>query len=404
MREKRSWSRRTKWILTAAVLTVLVYFIVLTVRMLLPVDEEGILQAGRQYFQSYLQECQRKEQESDSPVKAVLRARAVWLAAKEGNSGIVVGSYDLTAASSHESETVEVHYMMRLRRSFWGGYSLEEAGGNLSTQGMELLSSSSSSYVVGALPEDYRCEIREEKVMLTYNGGDSWTATPVPVRAMEGLEGRGALDPESCYLSPQRTVLISGGFEEYPLTVWTTTDLGQSWESTVLKELPAQWGVRKKLVGFFSDTGGWLVAAGNRTMSWEEHRIFITQDGGRSWKEIGNALEQESSLVTGAAFVSPQVGFLGFRPADNEQPFLLRTGDGGASWQRIELELPEEYQGCFRLPSSPEFLRTDPLNGMVLVEQDENGDLGFGIKARFLTSDGGVTWRFDQLQDDSLKR
>lgn len=407
---KNGVHQKRKLALAAVGLTVLLYFAVLTVRMLRPVDEEEILEAGRGYFQSYLTECQRQEKQSrergDSPVRSVWRARDIWLEAKEGNSGIVVESYDLTAADSQESETVVVYYMMRLRRSLWGGYTLVEDGGNLSVQGMEQPSATafpSDSDSLGLLPEDYRCEIREEQVMVTYNGGDSWTPTPVPVRAMEGLEGR-QMDSSGCYLSPQRSVLVSGGFGEYPLTVWSSRDLGKSWDSVILAELPVEWDARKKQVGFFSESGGWLVAAGNRTMSWEEHRVFLTQDGGVSWQEVGNALEQESSLVTGASFASPQVGFLAFRLADNEQPFLLRTSDGGDSWQRVFLELPEEYEGYFRVVTSPEFLPTDPQTGMVLVEQDENGDLGYGRKARFLTDDGGLSWRFDGIQDDSLQR
>jgi hypothetical protein len=155
-----------------------------------------------------------------------------------------------------------------------------------------------------------------------------------------------------------------------------------------------------RLLGFTSDQDGYLIVTGDKTMSWEAHFVFKTNDGGKTWYNAGS-VDNVYSLVTDGGFSTDQLGFISFGEYRTEDkapvPYLFRTTNGGRDWERVEVPIPEEYQGYFTIAESPTFHGTE---GTLLVQQGQDGDyLGGKVLAKFTSQDQGKTWTFAGLID-----
>ena len=167
---------------------------------------------------------------------------------------------------------------------------------------------------------------------------------------------------------------------EHPglITLWNSADEGESWTSTPLDcsawiERMAEaerWEEHKQSVfnksvawaipnhyQFVSPEVGFLVFYGHYEYGPADKRfadtssafvLLRTLDGGESWqemcftdgKDIGNGTSLSFALFNSFAFLNENVGFLcahGEGYGTEEQFNLLRTTDGGATWQLLDL-------------------------------------------------------------------
>ncbi|PRR81941.1 hypothetical protein [Clostridium vincentii] len=148
-------------------------------------------------------------------------------------------------------------------------------------------------------------------------------------------------------------------------------------------------------MGFTSEDNGYVIVAGDRAMRFEMTYVFLTNDGGKSWQQVGDTSKITNMLVNGAAFSTDKIGFISFISAGNiPYPTMKYTENKGETWQDVKLPLPKDYEGIFLRALSPKF---EGASGELLVDQGENGDYGKGKVARFLTKDYGLTWVFDDI-------
>jgi photosystem II stability/assembly factor-like uncharacterized protein len=113
--------------------------------------------------------------------------------------------------------------------------------------------------------------------------------------------------------------------------------------------------------------------------------VHVTRDGGKSWADVTprglpewiqvNALEA-SPLDPGGAYLAATMYKLGDR-----RPYLLRTGDYGKSWSRIDGGIPE---GAFTRVA-----RADPVRRGLLYAGTEKG--------LYVSLDDGTSWQPFQL-------
>ncbi|MCH6267678.1 WD40/YVTN/BNR-like repeat-containing protein [Neobacillus citreus] len=236
-------------------------------------------------------------------------------------------------------------------------------------------------------------EIKDDKLRVTYNSGKSWKVVPV---AVEDLLG--STDQKLLYGSYVITSEITAFVLNKGLTVLISRDKGKSWDEVLVSDqLPS---LRLRILGFTSGKDGYLIVTGDKTMSWEAHFIFKTNDGGQSWYNVGPA-KDVYSLVTDGGFINDQLGFISFGEYRFEDqppvPNLYRTTDGGVNWERVEVPIPEEYQGYFTIAEIPAFNGNE---GILLVNQGPEGDyLGGKVLAKFTSQDQGKTWSFAGLVD-----
>jgi hypothetical protein len=245
----------------------------------------------------------------------------------------------------------------------------------------------------------YRYEIVKNTLRVTYNNGEDWVEVPVILEELFEGDYNGTTNyllDGSYMITPERTAFILGGHG--PVRILLSADQGESWEEImVTDEMP---GVRLRLLGFTSEQDGYLILTGGRTMSSEGHLILKTNDGGLSWYKT-KSVEETMSLMTDGGFINNEIGFLSFGSFNREDqppmPWLYRTGDGGNTWEEVEVPIPEEYKGYFTVAEVPLFNEEE---GTLLVNQGPNGDyLGGNVLAKFISGDFGKTWTFAGLVD-----
>ncbi len=110
-------------------------------------------------------------------------------------------------------------------------------------------------------------------------------------------------------------------------------------------------------------------------------KIFKTTDGGSSWKVILDYTEK-GVFFDSMDFWNEKEGILIGDPID-DKPFIVKTLDGGVTWQRIEKDkLPPVLAGEASFASSGTCVATQP-----------NGRAWLNTQSRvFVTADKGETW------------
>jgi photosystem II stability/assembly factor-like uncharacterized protein len=125
-------------------------------------------------------------------------------------------------------------------------------------------------------------------------------------------------------------------------------------------------------IAFTDSKHGWALTSA---------QLLETNDGGASWTA---RLEHDGLAKTfdSFAFVSPETGVIvGTRQrGERSGPLILRTGDGGKSWQEIPVNIT--------LPPSPEEISR--LNGVSFCTAQVGWAVGAGLILR--TTDEGRTW------------
>ncbi|MQW42547.1 hypothetical protein GHK68_09405 [Sinorhizobium meliloti] len=161
--------------------------------------------------------------------------------------------------------------------------------------------------------------------------------------------------------------------------IYFTSDGGMTW---VVQTLLAASYLR--CLGFSSVTNGWVGALSG------PHRLYRTTDGGATWAPVTNLPPEGPARICGIFAVSDKIVFASGTNYPNEPAAVLRTTDGGVSWDVLKLG------GMPALLVDIYF--EDALSGWVVGAIDDVAHPGRPrqrrdvVPAVFHTSDGGETW------------
>ncbi|MBU4286247.1 MAG: hypothetical protein KKD76_05000 [Verrucomicrobia bacterium] len=185
----------------------------------------------------------------------------------------------------------------------------------------------------------------------TGDGGKTWT----PAQEL----------PKNFYYFGPAAATASAYYQMQPPTcsasIWETRD-GVAWQ-TLPTGLPRN---DYEAVFFFNGTCGWV--AGNYG------QCARTVDGGRTWQE--QTLEGEAHFSQ-IQFISPQTGWM--RPVMGHKGNIWATRDGGQSWQKQNTGIKTYWN-----PLDMQFL--DAQTGFLLVHvQSKQSQV-------LRTTDGGASW------------
>ncbi len=126
--------------------------------------------------------------------------------------------------------------------------------------------------------------------------------------------------------------------EDNKLFTILSRDLGKTWEVSSI--------LQKRMNGYTQLSNGNIIAVGSEqtkpNASTYRDIIQISTDGGYSWEVVLDTLSSPSSILWEVEFINDNDGIT-FSPGFSK---LLRTSDGGRTWQR-------DY-GTFDLPDSPD--------------------------------------------------
>ncbi|MFR5777747.1 MAG: M56 family metallopeptidase [Oscillospiraceae bacterium] len=136
----------------------------------------------------------------------------------------------------------------------------------------------------------------------------------------------------------------------------------------------------------------WCVAALPPAAGTGAANVCTSQDIGETW-EISDPNALYTGTVIGAGFASETVGFISYRYFFDNGPEIARTLDGGKTWARLELDIPEEYAQYNMQPQNPTFSGNDGSYPVILLDKDGNDSA-----TTLQTHDGGMTWTWDSIQ------
>ena len=136
----------------------------------------------------------------------------------------------------------------------------------------------------------------------------------------------------------------------------------------------------------------WAVVCGDPSAGTMPINVLLSEDSGKSWEPIVTAYEEHKNLpsyvVIGAGFQSAGRGFLCYRHTMDEGPEIYMTMDGGGSWERLDIPIPQEFNGYTMDPYSP--IITDQSVSFPVVMNDERGF----AQIRYLSSLDFVGWKW----------
>ena len=136
----------------------------------------------------------------------------------------------------------------------------------------------------------------------------------------------------------------------------------------------------------------WCVAALPPAAGTGAANVCTSPDSGETW-DISDPNALYTGTVIGAGFASETVGFISYRCFFDNGPEIARTLDGGKTWARLELDIPEEYAQCNMQPQNPTFSGNDGSYPIILLGKDGNDRT-----TTLQTHDGGMTWTWDSIQ------
>jgi beta-lactamase regulating signal transducer with metallopeptidase domain len=185
------------------------------------------------------------------------------------------------------------------------------------------------------------------------------------------------------FVSPEKTVLAFGSTVGAPVTVRVSGDEGKTWQSA---EIPFNDGAESVLTGFSTTENGWLLTCSPPALGAEQHSLFTTADGGKTWKKVKSDLDKVyGRVVTGANFIDADTGFVCFRYEDGDfAPAVCVTRDGGRTWQKLDVKAGTENVSL--TPLSPAY--SGKLIALPAFYSDDSGERA----TTFISSDRGATW------------
>ena len=136
----------------------------------------------------------------------------------------------------------------------------------------------------------------------------------------------------------------------------------------------------------------WCVAALPPAAGTGAANVCTSPDSGETW-DISDPNALYTGTVIGAGFASETVGFISYRCFFDNGPEIARTLDGGKTWARLELDIPEEYAQYNMQPQNPTFSGNDGSYPIILLGKDGNDRT-----TTLQTHDGGMTWTWDSIQ------
>ncbi len=182
---------------------------------------------------------------------------------------------------------------------------------------------------------------------------------------------------------------------ESPVKILLSGDGGTTWREAVVRgsdTMEAFGSIRENVqylggfIGFFGEKGGYLVLTAGVAMNNQPMRIYLTDDGGETWSEIGNPYNVHASVLTGAGFSTSEIGFISYRYYEDAGPDIWWTADGGDSWRKLTVTIPEKYEECNFIPQSPIF---EGRNGVYPIAAHHDGE---ETTIYMYSDDYGLTW------------
>ncbi|MGI9006539.1 MAG: WD40/YVTN/BNR-like repeat-containing protein [Streptosporangiaceae bacterium] len=213
----------------------------------------------------------------------------------------------------------------------------------------------------------------------TADGGATWTGVTPPGVQPVRVRGVFFLDPRDGWV-----VAARAGHPEQ-LQISTTADGGASWSTSPLGQPDGYFADSAALpayVDFIDPRHGWVVAMSGGGGGYAPGILLKTSDGGATWQRL--------PVPTGGPveFISPSTGWLtsAGQPGTRFSESFYVTRDGGRTWRPETVTPPAGFHRDQAIYAAPAF--TTPAH--VLLAAFDNG--ARSAAGFYRTRDGGATW------------
>ncbi len=230
--------------------------------------------------------------------------------------------------------------------------------------------------------------LTDRYILRTADGGLSWVnTTPGDVFATES-------DLYGFFLDANRGWVVLPSADQSTGTLYRTVDGGNTWEIEPVPFAAANL--------YFTDAStGWALADRGSFSGSQAVDIFRTTDAGTRWINVTQVTsEQEentnpegvpgplpySGIKNSISFRSRDIGWVAGSVSAPNDSWLFNSRDGGSTWLKQSLSLPDGTQGSLLSIDAPIFFSQQ--EGLLPVWLYREGELF----ALYTSQDGGSTW------------
>lgn len=151
---------------------------------------------------------------------------------------------------------------------------------------------------------------------------------------------------------------------------------------------------------FLNNQLGWRLKVIDAALGSRFYAFDKSNDGGNSWTRVNNdPFANEIGVSMGLIFLDENIGFAGLTSASQQQSKLFITNDGGITFKPLNLsmdkvtKLPETASECNFTLADYDYLNMPTKKGNTLtILVTSSGDDCEGII--FQSNDNGVTWKY----------
>ncbi len=346
------------------------------------------------FFEEYAKKSEKKYENQNMKAKFVNNETSIISGNKNEFIGMVF--YEINIDVNGEKDYVSDYIKMRIKKDKSKGYKLIEEGKNLNSNGLQMVNYSNKNNTRNLKKIKKKIDENETKKTLginykvisnklkfSYNNQKSWVDVPIPKDYLvSNIDySNKKLNENNCYISHKKTSFASSFNSDILIT--TTNNHGEDWTKFTLKNAYKDGEI---YLGFTNQENGYCVVTTDVAMGSQYNYIYVTTDGGKTFKEIGNTNEVYSRVVTGAGFLDENIGFIGFRYENDNNPTVYRTDDAGKTWSKLEIKLPPDYSYDYATPLNPKF-KDDII--MLPVQLRDNNTI-----INFISIDKGLTFEY----------
>lgn len=173
----------------------------------------------------------------------------------------------------------------------------------------------------------------------------------------------------------------------FPSDAETEMDLElQETLANAFAEVKGMWDVRISFPE--NNQEGYLLGIIDKVVMQAYCVLYETEDGGKSWKQVKmDSVGTEHRLTYDFSFISDKEGYMALYSFFEESPRMLRTEDGGVTWEPVQFS-EGKMDFCQAFP--PVY---DGEKYIVYVGK-EGSSISKGEKACYESEDGGKTWDY----------
>jgi len=253
-----------------------------------------------------------------------------------------------------------------------------------------------NGWAIGGQPDP------DANILVTSDGGQTWKdVTPPEVVPAEGQSHKIA----SATFNNKDVAWVLYYYQSYqdipnPAIVWRTGDGGETWVASPLPMIDQVEFFFPSNFTLLDSLHGWLMVSVGAGMSHDYTILYRTVNGGISWEILIDPYRGDELQIcdkNAMVFADREYGWITRNCMGLlEGGEVLKTEDGGASWQALDLPAPQDAPDLLSFPNycrshSPNLLSADRL--MLALDCTKSDDQGkHQYSYTYFTEDGGNSW------------